>query len=262
MTPRRPSGVTHRLPIVAYHDVGGGSSPLSVSPGRFLQHMSGLHEAGWRCLSLDDLIAGLTRGGWPTRSIVLTFDDGLASFAEHALPVLVRFGFPAILFAVSGRLGRLPDWPGWPTDLPRRLLDAGALAEAASAGIEIGAHSVSHRPFSYLALDDVTREILDSRAQLEDLLGRRVRSFAYPYGDAPPSSIRVVQEHFDAGFGIRLAFVTPRSRPEIYERIDAYYLRNWPRLTWLESGVARRWLGLRATARRARLIVHGGYGPR
>ena len=259
-SPRR-SGGAHRLPILAYHDIGISPSPLSVSPDRFLQHMSGLHQAGWRCLSLDDLSAGRTLGAWPTRSVVLTFDDGLASFAEHALPVLVRFGFPAILFAVSGRLGRLPDWPGWPADLPRRLLDAGALAEAASEGIEIGAHSVSHRPFTHLDLDDVTREILDSRAQLEDLLGRRVRSFAYPYGDAPPSSIRVVRGNFDAGFGIRLAFVTPRSRPEIYERIDAYYLRQWPRLTWLDIGVARAWLRLRATARRARLIVHGGYGP-
>jgi peptidoglycan/xylan/chitin deacetylase (PgdA/CDA1 family) len=262
MSPTGSPAVARRLPILAYHDVGGGSSPLSVSPGRFRQHMSSLHEAGWRCLSLDDLIIGRTRGAWPTRSVVLTFDDGLASFAEHALPVLVRFGFPAVLFAVSGCLGRPADWPGWPADLPRRLLDAGALAEAASAGIEIGAHSVSHRPFTQLSLDDVTREILDSRAQLEDLLGRRVRSFAYPYGDAPPSSIRVVREHFDAGFGIRLAFVTPRSCPEIYERIDAYYLRHWPRLTWLDSGVPSAWLRLRATARRARLIAHGGYGPR
>lgn len=262
MSPTGSPAVARRLPILAYHDVGGGSSPLSVSPGRFLEHMSSLRQAGWKCLSLDDLIAGQARGAWPARSVVLTFDDGLASFAEHALPVLARFGLPAVLFAVSGGLGRLADWPAWPADLPRRLLDAGALAEAASAGIEIGAHSVSHRPFSHLALDQITREILDSRAQLEDLLGRRVRSFAYPYGDAPPSSIRVVREHFDAGFGIRLDFVTPRSRPEIYERIDAYYLRRWPRLTWLETGVARAWLRIRATARRARLTAHGGYGPR
>ena len=225
--------------------------------------MSGLHQAGWRCLSLDDLSAGLARGDWPARSVVLTFDDGLASFAEHALPVLVRFGFPAVVFAVSGRLGRLPDWPGWPADLPRRLLDAGALAEAASAGIEIGAHSVSHRPFQPSRprrrhAGDPWTVVPNSRT----CSAAGSEASPYPYGDAPPSLIRVVREHFDAGFGIRLAFVTPRSRPEIYERIDAYHLRQWPRLTWLDTGVARASLRLRATARRARLIVHGGSGPR
>ena len=70
----------------------------------------------------------------------------------------------------------------------------------------------------------------------------------------------IVRQHFDAGFGIKLAFATPRSRPEIFERIDAHYVRHWTRLTSLETGAARTWLALRATARRARQMVHTGYG--
>ena len=46
--------------------------------------------------------------------LALTFDDGFANFAEHAVPVLQRLSFPATVFVVSGHCGRLNDWPGQP----------------------------------------------------------------------------------------------------------------------------------------------------
>ncbi len=145
-------------------------------------------------------------------------------FAREALPHLVRAGFTATLFVVAGRIGGETDWRGWPPDTSReRLLDAAALAEVAAAGVEIGAHAVSHLRLSTLGADAARREVLDGRRRLEDLLSRPVRSFAYPFGDVTPAMARLVRERFEAGFGIRLAYASPRSRLEAFERIDAYY---------------------------------------
>jgi len=112
---------------------------------------------------------------------------------------------------------------------------------------------MSHRPLGSLAPADVLSEILDSRASLEDIVGRAVRSFAYPYGDAPPLAARTVREHFHAGFGIRLACATRRSRRELFERIDAFYVRREP------PGRARR-SGRQATSCPAalRAVRHAG----
>jgi len=132
------------------------------------------------------------------------------------------------------------------------MMDPHALRDAAAAGIEIGAHSVSHPRLSRLTPGQAEREIVASQAQLEDAIGRPVRSFAYPFGEAPPAAVNVVARRFDAGFGIGLAFVTPRSRATVFERIDAHYLRHTDRLPNLESRRLRTWLAARSVLRRAR----------
>jgi peptidoglycan/xylan/chitin deacetylase (PgdA/CDA1 family) len=249
------TALARRVPILAYHSISDGPPPLCVSPTRFGEHLSSLSDAGWATLTLDELLAGRVRGGWPEQRVMLTFDDGLASFASQALPRLVRVGFSATLFVVAGRIGGEADWPTWPPDtLRERLLDAAALLEAAAAGVEIGAHSVSHVRLSALGADAATREVRDGRRLLEDLLACPVRSFAYPFGDAPPAAARLVREHFDAGFGIRLAYASCRSQPEMFERIDAYYLRNRRSLASLSDWTTRAWLAVRSVTREARRV--------
>ena len=251
-----------RVPVLAYHVIGRGRTPIEISPEQFQAHMGSLHDRGWRALSQDEFLDGLRRKSWAPHRVLLTFDDATVSFAEHALPVLARYSFPAILFAVSGRLGATVNWTGWPAGVDGHLMDADALCEAAAAGIAIGAHSITHRSLSRLAAQEAEQEILGSRARLEDVTGQRVRTFAYPYGDAPAWAVDVAGRHFDAGFGIGLSYATSRSRAALVERIDTYYLREWPALTALERPAARLLLGLRAVARRARRAAGSSYPAR
>jgi peptidoglycan/xylan/chitin deacetylase (PgdA/CDA1 family) len=252
-----PGHLTPRIPILAYHAISEGSPPFCVPSARLGDHLTSLHDAGWQALTLDGVLGGHAARGWPVRSVMLTFDDGLVSFATHALPLLARFGCPATLFVVAGRLGSASNWPGWSPRAPvERLLDAGALREAASAGVDIGSHSWSHPRLSSLAPERVTREILDSRARLEDVLGRPVRSFAYPFGDAPACAARLVRDHFAAGFGIRLAYATGRSRIEVLERIDACYLRHRSSLAGLQTTATRAYVSVRGLLRDVRQATY------
>lgn len=50
------------------------------------------------------------------------------------------------------------------------------------AGIEIGAHTLSHPILARIDADAARREMLDSRHRLEEMIGAPVRSFAYPNG--------------------------------------------------------------------------------
>ena len=50
------------------------------------------------------------------------------------------------------------------------------------AGMEIGAHTVNHPILTRLSPQEVEKEILQSRVRLEDMLGKKVTSFAYPNG--------------------------------------------------------------------------------
>jgi peptidoglycan/xylan/chitin deacetylase (PgdA/CDA1 family) len=68
---------------------------------------------------------------------------------------------------------------------------------AASPLIEIGAHSVTHAALPALPPDEQRREIAQSKAQLEAMIGRPVLNFAYPFGDQSPETAALVR---DAGF--------------------------------------------------------------
>lgn len=68
-------------------------------------------------------------------------------------------------------------------DLPSDLMMSSAQVQAlADAGMEIGAHTMTHPILRTLSEDAARDEILDSRRALERITGRTVRSFAYPNG--------------------------------------------------------------------------------
>lgn len=87
-----------------------------------------------------------------------------------------------------------------PGDLMMRSDEVKALRDA---GMQIGAHTVSHPILARLDDAQARQEIAESREFLERLLGERVGLFAYPNGkpgeDYTPRSVEVVRElAFDA----------------------------------------------------------------
>ena len=66
-----------------------------------------------------------------------------------------------------------------PTDL---MMTSQQVREMREAGMQIGAHTVSHPILASIDLADARHEISQSKIFLEDLLGERVSLFAYPNG--------------------------------------------------------------------------------
>jgi peptidoglycan/xylan/chitin deacetylase (PgdA/CDA1 family) len=77
-------------------------------------------------------------------------------------------------------------------------LSAGALRDV-SQGFEIGAHTLTHPRLPSLQADQARQEIVEGKQALEDVIGRPVTSFCYPYGaygEAHPAMVRA------AGFSV------------------------------------------------------------
>ena len=160
--------------------------------GRFARQMALLRHLGYRVLDLDQVLVCL-RGEAPTpeRAVSLTFDDAYANFAEYALPVLQRNGFPATVYAISGWLGRPMAWSAAEPGRPIPVLMSGArLREMRAAGVTIGSHSVRHVKLAEVLAEAQWRELADSKAALEDLLGEPVRHLCYPFGSFDLGAVR------------------------------------------------------------------------
>ena len=101
--------------------------------------------------------------------MVISFDDGHVSVRTHALPILSRRGWRAVL---NLKLGNLE--PGSFTDADVRRLVA--------AGWELGAHTFTHPDLRTLGDAELEREVAGSRVEIARRFGVPVDFFCYPAG--------------------------------------------------------------------------------
>jgi peptidoglycan/xylan/chitin deacetylase (PgdA/CDA1 family) len=101
-----------RMPAFAWGGRAVGPVPVfvfhEVAPARFEAQLHFLRANGYRTLNADELADALQRGGPADGAVALTFDDATWTFWAFAFPLLRRYGFRAILFAISGLV---PDDP-------------------------------------------------------------------------------------------------------------------------------------------------------
>ena len=246
---------------VTYHAIATGPPPLHLDPSLFERHAEALVEARVTALTVSELADALRAGSLPERAVAITFDDGFASIADSAAPVLARHGLRATVFAVASHVGGSSDWSTQPASAPRLpLLGAEGLRALAVAGWEIGSHGRTHLPLASLDGAGLRDELAGSRSALEDLLGVPVRSFAFPYGSIPDGAAHaLVEAGYVTGCTTRPGHVMLGSDPLALPRVDAHYLRGPARLQRAASGGDRAYLTVRRVASRARRLVATDY---
>lgn len=166
---------------------------------------------------------------------LFTFDDGLASDYEIALPLLVDAGCKPVCFVISDRIGT----PGFVTS-PQ-------LREMAAHGILIGSHSASHPDLTTLSDTEVKNELDGSKKRIEDILGEEVACFSFPFGQVDSRSVDYAfsvgyQHVFTSRHGIasRDAKVFPRNSLHggmpigaVLRALDARLPKRWA--WWIED---------------------------
>jgi peptidoglycan/xylan/chitin deacetylase (PgdA/CDA1 family) len=161
-------------PPPLFHPLRG----LYVEPALLDAQIRELQEDGARFTTLSAWAQDRPAG----RQVVVTFDDAFLNIFHHALPVLQARGVTALTYVVTNEIGGVNRWDaGHGQILP--LMDRSTLRAWQEAGQEIGSHGLSHCRLAEVPLAQARAEIFDSKKILEDLSGREVRHFCYPYGN-------------------------------------------------------------------------------
>lgn len=234
--------------------VRGGE--LHVSASRLAEHCQVLRDL---CtpISADQFLEAARSGApLPERAVLVTFDDGYATWLTHALPILERFQVPSVMFicpdpvargvrfwfdAVAERAGagaveamkQLP-YDRWLEETRRQemvcaagdshapLTVDGVRALARSPLVEIGGHTVTHPILANAPATQQRDEIAGCAATLAEWTGRRPRLFAYPNGrpglDYSAETVSIVRDVFDDGFALGEAFAQPGRDPGEHRR--------------------------------------------
>jgi peptidoglycan/xylan/chitin deacetylase (PgdA/CDA1 family) len=193
-----------RSPIVVlfYHRIADTHpNDWSMPFDMFCSQMDWI-RARYRFISLTEAQLRLASSTSFEPAVCLTFDDGYSENCLRAIPWLLEQEIPFTYFVSTQHM--LENRP-FPHDLaagvplpPNTPAEIRAMADA---GVEIGAHTRTHCNLG--AVDDPQQledEIVGSKHDLEHLIERPVRYFAFPFGlpeNLSPAAFRLA---FQAGF--------------------------------------------------------------
>lgn len=199
---------SNHVRVLIYHDLQPDLYPQFFSQLVFL-------SKSWTFISPATFESYL-QGGLvlPSRSLLLTFDDGFKSNIDIAKHILAPLGITAIFFVVSDFIAQQTQTSArnfianfiQPNSRPRELpqcwenMDLSDLKELLSYGHTIGAHTKTHQNLALTPPSRLTEEIVNSADNLEELLSTKIRHFAHPFGtysSISSSSLDLISQRFE-----------------------------------------------------------------
>jgi peptidoglycan/xylan/chitin deacetylase (PgdA/CDA1 family) len=213
-------------PVLCYHRIGGPAElgVTRVAKSAFTRQMTTLARAGWKTLTLDQFAERLRPGysafRTPHSAFLLTFDDGYASLAEHAYPVLADVGFTATTFLITDYVGRLNTWDVRYTWHRLAHLDWDAIGRWRERGFDFASHTATHPRLTWLSDGRAAAELERSRETLRHRLGpEAVRAVAYPFG---ARDARIERLAGTAGYELGFGGVRGEGSPLALARLPVY----------------------------------------
>ncbi|AJE03446.1 polysaccharide deacetylase family protein [Geobacter pickeringii] len=182
------------VPVLLYHDISNQyGDPYTISPALFAAQMEWLYANGYRTIAVRDAAAAAARG---EKAVVITFDDGYASFIDHAHPLFRTYGFHCTIAVIGAHVGGFIERDGRRPVLSwdeYRYLVADGLVEIACHTQDL--HAISRMKSASTA--EMEADLMLFQQTVEREMGAKARVLAWPYGIYNRDRIEAAQR---AGF--------------------------------------------------------------
>lgn len=200
------------VPILEYHIIAAGEeTQWSRTPDHFRQDLQKLYDAGYRPISLHDLLDGQIDLPAGTSPIVLSFDDSspgqfrylqkdgqLMVDPDSAVGILEAFHASHPDFAARAIFNVLPE-----AEQPHKLFgqpeyEGQKLRYLVERGFDIGNHTWWHQRLDTVDDKEVQRQLAFAVRSIQQAVpGYRVRAFALPLGMWPKNRPLVFDGSFE-----------------------------------------------------------------
>lgn len=198
-----------QVPILCYHQVrnwkptdGKVGKDYIVEIQNFKDQMKMLADSGYHTILPDQLYAYLNTGApLPSKPIMLTFDDTDMDQFTVVRPTLEKLGYKAVYFIMTVSIGRKGKFVDYMTkEQIKQLSDEGNV---------IGSHTYDHKNFKKYAGKDWEEQLDKPTKKLEEITGKKMTEFAYPFGLWNAEGIPELKKR-----GFRMAFQLSTKRDE------------------------------------------------
>jgi peptidoglycan/xylan/chitin deacetylase (PgdA/CDA1 family) len=198
-----------QVPILCYHQVrnwkptdGKVGKDYIVEIQNFKDQMKMLADSGYHTILPDQLYAYLNTGAaLPSNPIMLTFDDTDMDQFTIVRPTLDKLGYKAVYFIMTVSIGRKGKFVDYMTkEQIKQLSDEGNI---------IGSHTYDHKNFKKYAGKDWEEQLDKPTKKLEEITGKTMTEFAYPFGLWNAEGIPELKKR-----GFRMAYQLSTKRDE------------------------------------------------
>jgi peptidoglycan/xylan/chitin deacetylase (PgdA/CDA1 family) len=198
------------VPVLCYHQIRNNIASDSkrahddiIAPDKFKEHIKMLADSGYHTILPDQLYNYLVFGAkLPEKPIMITFDDTDMDQFTTGASTLKKYGFKGVYFIMTvsiGRKGRI------------NYMTKENIKQLSDEGNAIASHTYDHKNFAQFSDEDWKTQIDEPTKKLEEITGKKVEYFAYPYGVYKAANLHKLKEH-----GFKAAFILSTARDENY----------------------------------------------
>jgi peptidoglycan/xylan/chitin deacetylase (PgdA/CDA1 family) len=212
--------------ILLYHRVNDFSDDvLTTNTRRFAEHLVTLRRY-YRIIPTEKMVEQVASGkALSPTAVAIHFDDCYRDVGTHAGRLLQAAQAPAVAFVSSGFVDTdrafQHDLEKYPHTFENFRLQE--LRQLPELGVSVAAHTVNHVDLGKVALEQAREEVLDSRRQLEQMTGREVTLFSFPFGGIhnirPEVRTMVMQAGYRALFSAHGGFIAKDTEIDDIPRI-------------------------------------------
>ena len=168
----------NEVPVLCYHHIRNFSASqsesmksYSVTPENFAAQMKALHDSGYQTILPEQLYNYMVYDApLPPKPIMLTFDDTQESQYSIGAAEMDKYGFKGVFFIMTISINR------------PRYMSKEQIKKLSDNGHEIAAHTWDHHMVTKYAGEDWNVQLQKPQQQLEEITGKPVKYFAYPFG--------------------------------------------------------------------------------
>ena len=207
-----------KIPVLIYHHVtdktnkptGVPNTQIWISPDKFRAQLTELKNRGWKAITTDQLANAMKNRTCPgQRRFVITIDDSSAFGYTNAAPIVENLGWRATYFVVVGLAGK------------SQALSFNQMRDLVSRGHGIGNHTMAHIDLVGRSQRSLYHQVEYAQRVLDDELGFRPRTFAYPNATHDKNARRRARDSgfelaFTAGPGFTISSRRPLRAPRLF----------------------------------------------
>jgi peptidoglycan/xylan/chitin deacetylase (PgdA/CDA1 family) len=194
-----------QVPVLCYHHIrdiqmiSKASKGYEVTVNEFKQQMKALADSGYHSILPDQYYNYLTKGApLPEKPVMITFDDTDEEQFSIAKPEMDKYGFKGVYFIMTISIGR------------PRYMSKEQIKQLADEGHSIQCHTWDHHMVTKYTGDDWDKQLDNPRKKLQEITGKPVEYFAYPFGLWNEAAIPEIKKR-----GYKLAFQLSTKRDSL-----------------------------------------------
>ena len=199
-----------QVPVLCYHHIKEvdvlpkNTAGYTVTAAQFRAQMKTLADSGYHTITPDQYYNYLVSGAaLPSNPVMLTYDDTDEEQFSIAKTEMDKYGFKGVYFIMTISIGR------------PRYMTAEQIKQLSDEGHVVGCHTWDHhRTDKYIVGDryiqvgnsqkkvnDWVDQLDKPRKKLEEITGKQVKYFAYPFGVWSPAGIpQIKQRNYKLAF--------------------------------------------------------------